>query len=203
MSTRKTSRKQYFLRPESSENTYSFNSMNAWYRILHDYLKRKLAFGKDRLPAISGVARVTATQTGWKYYSGLWDGDMLQGLLWNVNGIGIDPEIYRAPSWSWASPSWSWASLDHVESSPLSKHGSVAQIPPFHVRLKTTVGFTAEFAECQSTLQKEIYGRIESGHLRIHGQWLVNSSLRERTAPYFNHHNAFLQRSSKYQSEAY
>jgi hypothetical protein len=122
---------------------------------------------------------------------------MLQSLLWNVNGIGIDPEIYRAPPWSWAS-------LDLVESTPPSKYGSVAQIPPFYVRLDPTVRFTAEFVECHvSPAEGDIYGSIESGHLRIRGQWLANSSLHRRTAPYFNHPNAFLQRTSKYQSEAY
>jgi hypothetical protein len=192
-----TSQKRHFLHPESSENTYTYTPENAWYRILDNYLARKMTDEKDKLPAISGLAREIAVQTGWRYYAGLWDGDMLQGLLWNVHGMGKLLETYRAPSWSWAS-------LDIIESTRPSKRGSIEQIPPCHVCPSPGVGFTAEIVECHvKPVEGDIYGRIESGYLKIRSQWLANSSLHRKTAPYFNHPNAFLQRISTYQMEDY
>ena len=83
------------------------HSLNNWYMLLMDYTKRQLTNARDRLPAISGVARIIAERLGWEYVAGLWSHDLERALLWYVLYPGIplsiNPAHYSGPSWSWAS----------------------------------------------------------------------------------------------------
>lgn len=95
-----------------------------WKRIVEDYTKMGLTKHEDRLIALSGIARWIAEEirknSDYKeeaYLAGLWRGDLASQLLWHVNeadGIERQPfadwrpkddnrDIYRAPSFSWAS----------------------------------------------------------------------------------------------------
>ena len=77
-----------------------------WYRLAAQYSNRKLTYGSDKLPAISGLAREMAQSTHDEYLAGIWKGDLSQGLLWiwRDNGDALrQPERYRGPSWSWVS----------------------------------------------------------------------------------------------------
>lgn len=75
-----------------------------WSYILQDYAKRTLSYQKDKLPALSGLARhLSTTRAGDEYCAGLWKNDMPLNLLWGVTSKGKKPTAYRAPSWSWAS----------------------------------------------------------------------------------------------------
>jgi hypothetical protein len=78
-----------------------------WCAQLSLYSKRALTYGRDKLPAISGLARVLARKIGSRYLAGLWEEDLPRGLAWEWQGDGTDssalPSSYRAPSWSWAS----------------------------------------------------------------------------------------------------
>jgi hypothetical protein len=76
-----------------------------WYTLISDYATKKLTFDKDRLPAISALARKWQKLTGDRYVTGLWEGDLRRGLCWsrwqpNFDGSQRDRQ-YRAPSWSW------------------------------------------------------------------------------------------------------
>jgi Heterokaryon incompatibility protein (HET) len=76
-----------------------------WYEIVSEYSVRKLTFKRDRLPALSGLARkFHSSQTG-SYLAGLWEKDLAGGLLWKcVDGLTTErPSNYLAPTWSWAS----------------------------------------------------------------------------------------------------
>ncbi|KAF1988425.1 HET-domain-containing protein, partial [Aulographum hederae CBS 113979] len=76
-----------------------------WYNCVEDYIQRDITYNDDRLPAISGIARMVAEQLNYTYRAGLWQEDMVKGgLLWFVgDGNATKPEEYCAPSWSWAS----------------------------------------------------------------------------------------------------
>lgn len=100
---------------------------NSWWRggwlsLVEDYSQRNLTRPEDKLPALSGLARVIAQATGDQYYAGLWarESQFEQGLFWRtytqeetfselepvkgrVLGQASKPAAYRAPSWSWAS----------------------------------------------------------------------------------------------------
>ena len=84
-----------------------------WLAVVEEYSRRNLTYGKDKLPALAGLARVIANETDDEYYAGLWRDHIVEDLYW---GVCIpDPtsgqfawentrvsEAYRAPSWSWA-----------------------------------------------------------------------------------------------------
>lgn len=83
-----------------------------WQDLVSNYSRRRLSLSKDKLPAISGLARwlhrhCSADET---YLAGLWRSQLPGCLLWYNNlPLPADtkkasrPVIYRAPSWSWAS----------------------------------------------------------------------------------------------------
>lgn len=79
-----------------------------WAKLVEKYTARKLTKGKDKLPALSGIANVFGTRTRDKYLAGLWMNSFHLNLLWHSNIKDPDqllsrPPEYRAPSWSWAS----------------------------------------------------------------------------------------------------
>ncbi len=78
-----------------------------WLAVVEEYVRRKLIFGKDKLPALAGLARLVANATGDEYYAGLWRDHILEDLYWGVAVSDSSPVklpvAYRAPSWSWAS----------------------------------------------------------------------------------------------------
>jgi hypothetical protein len=82
-------------------------SLKDWHMLVLDYTARQFTNARDRLPAISGVARIIAERFGWKYVAGLWSHDLEGALLWWVLEpripLSINPGHYSGPSWSWAS----------------------------------------------------------------------------------------------------
>jgi hypothetical protein len=85
-----------------------------WLRMVDNYGYRLVTFQKDRLPAISGLARIVWETLGDHYLAGIWKGDIIRGLGWRNKGElvshGLQDHIqdlwqreYIAPSWSWAS----------------------------------------------------------------------------------------------------
>jgi hypothetical protein len=87
-----------------------YTSVSAdWYILLNEYANRNITFDRDRLPAISGLAKEFAAtiETPYnKYCAGIWQSDFRRGLLWRALWTGLRRSAeYVAPSWSWASMS--------------------------------------------------------------------------------------------------
>lgn len=80
-----------------------------WYTLVMDYSERRLTNAKDRLPAISGVARIISKRFKWTYVAGLWSHDLEAALLWCVLEPDVPLAISSAP---YSGPSWSWASTN-------------------------------------------------------------------------------------------
>ncbi|KAL8779486.1 MAG: hypothetical protein Q9203_001387 [Teloschistes exilis] len=78
-----------------------------WYWITSNYSPRNFTYDTDRLPALSGLARVFKELyvPEDQYTAGLWRKDLIHGLLWMVRECeaASRPSSYCAPSWSWAS----------------------------------------------------------------------------------------------------
>lgn len=76
-----------------------------WSMLVKNYTKRQLTYERDKLPAFSGLAGVVQALTKDRYLAGLWESNLIDGLLWKVDPSGSAkyPRKYRAPSWSWAS----------------------------------------------------------------------------------------------------
>lgn len=75
-----------------------------WSRFIGQYSSRGLTYESDKLPAISGIAKVIGSIIKDNYLAGLWEGDLIQGLLWRTAAHKPqEPKVYRGPSWSWVS----------------------------------------------------------------------------------------------------
>lgn len=78
-----------------------------WFMLVESYTERHLTNERDRLPAISGIARILAERLGWKYVAGLWSHNLEAELMWwslePDRPLAINPAKYSGPSWSWAS----------------------------------------------------------------------------------------------------
>jgi hypothetical protein len=89
------------------EDTLPQDQSRGWRNVLNMYCRRSLPKPKDKLPAISNIARHIAEKTGDTYVAGLWRSKLIDGLAWQATGYAIgrtsDPPEYRSPSWSWAS----------------------------------------------------------------------------------------------------
>ena len=78
-----------------------------WPQIVQLYSAANLTFGKDKLPALSGIARLGYNETGDQYLAGLWRGQIEEQLCWRR--WGSKSTVKRPP---WRAPTWSWASID-------------------------------------------------------------------------------------------
>ncbi|KUI54263.1 hypothetical protein VP1G_01585 [Cytospora mali] len=67
--------------PVSEKRVYA---MEIWNRIVEIYSKTELSFGKDKLPALSGIANRMSDDIGSDYLAGLWNWNLPSQLLWMV-----------------------------------------------------------------------------------------------------------------------
>ncbi|KAF4617109.1 hypothetical protein G7Y89_g15040 [Cudoniella acicularis] len=84
------------------EEDSTVESILLWGRIMQQYSEMELTFPeKDKLAALSGIAKRLLEPND--YLAGLWRPMLEVQLLWTSSGTCSRPEIYQAPSWSWAS----------------------------------------------------------------------------------------------------
>jgi hypothetical protein len=84
-----------------------------WYELVQKYTRRQLTFAKDKLPALSGLARQIHTHTKARYVAGLWIGHpstIITCLMWTPVREDDDRKSVAYPANN-GSPSWSWTSL--------------------------------------------------------------------------------------------
>ncbi|CAG8972952.1 hypothetical protein HYALB_00001372 [Hymenoscyphus albidus] len=83
------------------------SGIDFWENTVMRYSQTSLTKESDKLPAISGIAKLFQSHTNDRYLCGLWRKDIEKQLLWYISGDKkadtYRPHIYRAPSWSWAS----------------------------------------------------------------------------------------------------
>jgi len=81
----------------------------AWYQMVELYMQRNLSFTTDRFPAIWSLAEVFRERTGDHYVAGLWEQDLLAGLVFSR-----ETEDESRPGANETSPSWSWAFMEGI-----------------------------------------------------------------------------------------
>ena len=87
-----------------SDEDYKSILVREWESLLLCYTSRNLTRSSDKLPAISGLAKMYGERLNDKYVAGLWQNSLIDNLLWRTFGRGVTRTTeYRAPSWSWAS----------------------------------------------------------------------------------------------------
>lgn len=130
-----------------------------WHSMLWDYGPRKLTKPSDKLPAISGLARLLAERLNDEYVAGLWRKSLIEGLLWQ----GL--EVHRVPKYR--APSWSWASVDGIPA----------------VGMRTKWEPLADILDCEVEPKgKNIFGEVKSGWIKMLAP-LVPLILDERVDP--------------------
>jgi hypothetical protein len=98
--------------PGSIKPNAPFDS-NSWINLIHEYSESKLSFDKDRLAALSGLARrcyVGSRGRIGRYCAGLWGSHLHEHLTWQRSG-SFDKHMTRRAS-TYPPPSWSWASIN-------------------------------------------------------------------------------------------
>jgi hypothetical protein len=86
--------------------TTGADSLSArWKNYVRVYSELQLTFEKDKLIALSGIAKRTAKLfPDDRYIAGLWERTLLSDLAWhNSRYPAARPSTFCAPTWSWAS----------------------------------------------------------------------------------------------------
>ncbi|KAK0106781.1 hypothetical protein ONS95_003505 [Cadophora gregata] len=81
---------------------------STWQDIVELYSAADITYGKDKLPALAGVARLVHKETGDDYLAGLWRTKIEGQLCWRR----VRPGKGMTKRPSWRAPTWSWASID-------------------------------------------------------------------------------------------
>jgi hypothetical protein len=121
-----------------------------WGHIIRLYSEANLTFGKDKLPALAGVARLVYKETGDQYLAGLWRGKILEQLCWTRTKA--KPLVKRPP---WRAPTWTWASIDGGASWRTAPEACL-EMPYAHV---VDAGTT--------TLGHDPFGQVTGGAIRL------------------------------------
>lgn len=102
-----------------------------WYSLLFSVGGRRLTKPTDKLPAMSGLARLVQMKTNAEYVAGLWSNSLIEGIAWSARGRGgpVSREEYIGPSWSWAS-------YDGITARTPYTPPALAEVLDWHVDLK-------------------------------------------------------------------
>lgn len=123
-----------------------------WLGIVNVYASRDLTKASDKLPAISGLAAEVSRLTGAKYLAGIWQEDLLNGLLWYPTLSQRNTENLLT------GPSWSWVGVD-TELQFATRERQRIYTPQ-----------DVEVIETETILEgQNIYGAVRSGHVKLKG----------------------------------
>ena len=177
-STMDTSMKQFLLSPPvwavfrpEDKRRHRRVLYNRWHQIVGIYSGRRLSFASDIFEALIGIAKIMQSMLGDRYIAGIFDGDLVRGLLWTSpewHSRARTREFdhgYRAPSWSWASRH-GWASWNRfIQDSLLSMDSPSSSLLPIVIEVK----LNERFPSPEPTEQH--FGAVHSGHLTLRTLW--------------------------------
>lgn len=135
-------------RPESNPHDIA-PAMDTWHSLLEAYGARRLTEPTDKLPAMSGLARLVQKRTNAEYVAGLWSNSMIEGMAWWASGRGAP--VSRD---GYIGPSWSWASYDGMVFRSTYCQPAISEVLDWHVDLKHA---------------ENPFGEVTSAWLRIRG----------------------------------
>jgi Heterokaryon incompatibility protein (HET) len=87
---------------QSEQAEVTVRNLMQWYKVVRQYTRRNLTFHSDKLPAISGIAKVFQAKTGCAYIAGIWKEDLIAGIAWYLKQPSHEIISMALPSWSWA-----------------------------------------------------------------------------------------------------
>ncbi|KAK8106354.1 hypothetical protein PG999_009713 [Apiospora kogelbergensis] len=124
-----------------------------WYIMLRHFTSRSLSNPHDVFASLSSLAQSVAPYLGQsRYLAGIWEVDMVRGLLWRPSFRESEPTaltrpsptafapppVVRAPSWSWAAVE---GAIDHLDYEPFYMPGMTVTSSgaPVGARIKQSV----------------------------------------------------------------
>jgi Heterokaryon incompatibility protein (HET) len=96
------------LNSHSNKTEAPKDAFDMWQASITSYTNRNMSNPLDKLAAIAGYAKLVQEIVQCQYIYGLWENDLVTGLLWRTatptrKSSAITRVVDRAPSWSWAS----------------------------------------------------------------------------------------------------
>lgn len=95
-------RKESMLSVARSRRTHHLCPVE-WFHFVKQYSRAEFTHPRDRLLALSSVARAVEPIMKSEYLAGLWRGDLIRGLNWHCLRPERKNRCFPAPTWSWAS----------------------------------------------------------------------------------------------------
>ncbi|KAK7733609.1 hypothetical protein SLS57_000624 [Botryosphaeria dothidea] len=176
--------------PDPDEGLPNLYSFELWKRIVEVYSKTKLTMSRDKLIALSGIARWfhqelfadTKNNASTKYIAGMWNQYLESQLLWRVEPVFKDGVFSNhATRHPLRAPSFSWASLDVPQG---IVYGEATEYWNMEKGKKDLL-FKVEKAFIDLSRPEDEFGLIEggNGYLQLKVQHLRKIKLRKLELP--------------------
>jgi hypothetical protein len=104
----------------TNEDERRKHALQLWDNLINRYSSRKLSFDKDKLVAISGIAKEIQAILQDHYIAGMWRRSLVPQLAWRSyraqtpRTIGSAYYLQSKRPSGYIAPSWSWASVDGI-----------------------------------------------------------------------------------------
>lgn len=143
-------------------------TLDTWAKVVDEYSTRQLTFSKDKLVAVSGLAKIFELEMKDDYVFGLWKRDIEEQLCWNAK---FPAQQFSPPT----APSWSWASLDGTINSrndpELNDFYTLARVQNIiindDIKSKSKSNSNPNFHPHSRV--------IETGRIRVHAKYIVHA----------------------------
>lgn len=139
-----------------------------WSKVVRVYSATNLTYPRDKIPALAGIARAVAKDTGREYVAGLWKRNLEDQLWWYPIGKRRTRKRPCSHELDWVAPSWSWASID----GPVQYGNRLGEFRYAHV-FKTTMTFSGPGP----------FGQPSRGVLHLNCSAIIVGRLRQIPAP--------------------
>jgi hypothetical protein len=151
-------RKYQYMGNETNRFGDKRTPQSLWRRILGYYTTMALSYESDRLPALSGLAKLWQSRyPGDSYLAGLWRNSILELITWTA----VFPKNTR-PCSEYRAPSWSPFSL----LSPRDSDGALEQaLCTFPISLKTTCAVVLDARVTRAGADPT--GAVKAGYLLL------------------------------------
>lgn len=162
--------------------------LDLWYATVQEFTSRNMKMKSDALPALSGLAQSYACYMNKddQYVAGLWQSDLLLGLLWTAEVAGTRRLPIRAgltnyDSTGFSGPSWSWISHCHRRIRLYFAEKILPGGRCNYLENTSLVGTEVTSVDIEYKPSSAPYGEVEAGRLSIKARL---PSVRITTTPF-------------------
>lgn len=158
----------------------SFDPLANWGRVVELYSKKQLTFSTDRLIACSAIAKIMYVHIMSDYVAGMWRKYLESQLLWLVDPVFQNGQFYyqsKRPN-IYCAPSFSWAAVDAshgIKYGEISEQGLLIQVEAVNIvpTAKDPFGMVKQaFLEVSGVLKKiEMNIMLDNANLSIRYGW--------------------------------